>query len=281
MRVDVGNGASKPKRIPLEAETLDQARAELEEVRTANRKGTLHAPGRRPLFAALVAEYLASAEFSGKRPNTRRRERQSLARWVAVFGDIRCDWITVAHLSSWRDRRKAEGVKPETVNLDLISLGNALRYASDRGWISDVPKLKRLKPQPRASRELLTPAAIARLLEHCRPDIVRNATLMNYYIRFLALTGARKKEALRVRWADIDFDREQVTIGADGHSKGGRARAVNFNAELAALVREMHAGRQPDSAFCSRVLAAVRGTFRRLHSPTPSWSCGVPSACPA
>ena len=68
MWVDTGNGASQPKRVPLAAETLDEARAQLEEARTANRKGELHAPGRRPTFAALVAEYLAGAEFAGKRP---------------------------------------------------------------------------------------------------------------------------------------------------------------------------------------------------------------------
>ena len=40
-----------------------------------------------------------------------------------------------------------------------------------------------------------------------------------------------------------------MTIGGDGDSKGGKARAVNFTPELAALLREMHAGRQPDSSY--------------------------------
>ena len=66
MRVDVSGGVSKPKRIPLAADTLDQARAELEAKRTENRRGQLHVPGRRPAFADVVGEYLASAEFSGK-----------------------------------------------------------------------------------------------------------------------------------------------------------------------------------------------------------------------
>ena len=106
MRVDTGNGASQPKRVPLAAETLDEARAQLEEARTANREGELHAPGRRPTFAALVAEYLAGAEFAGKRPRTQQRERPALARWVAALGDVRCDWIKPGHLTAWRDRRQ-------------------------------------------------------------------------------------------------------------------------------------------------------------------------------
>ena len=88
MRVDTGNGVSQPKRIPLEAETLDQARAELEATRTENRRGQLHAPGRRPTFAALVAAYLESAEFAGKSLRTRNRERGALARWIAEIGGI-------------------------------------------------------------------------------------------------------------------------------------------------------------------------------------------------
>ena len=52
-----------------------------------------------------------------------------------------------------------------------------------------------------------------------------------------------------MRWADVDFANLQVTIGATGNSKGGKARAINFTPELAALLREMYAGRQPDSAY--------------------------------
>jgi hypothetical protein len=102
MRVDTGGGVSKPKRIPLAAQTLDQARAELEAKRTENRRGQLHAPGRRPTLEALVAAYLASAEFAGKRLRTRLRERSSLAHWVAEIGGTRCDWIKPAHILAFR-----------------------------------------------------------------------------------------------------------------------------------------------------------------------------------
>ena len=60
MRMEVGGRPDKPKRIALNAATLDQARAELEKVRTENRAGKLALPGRRPSFAEFADEYLAS-----------------------------------------------------------------------------------------------------------------------------------------------------------------------------------------------------------------------------
>ncbi len=245
----VGGGVSKPKRIPLAADTLDQARAELEAKRTENRRGQLHVPGRRPAFADVVREYLASAEFSGKALASRNNERRALARWVAYLGDVRVDWIKAARLSAYRDSRNARGVKPQTVNLDLIYFGNAMRFAVDRGWLADVPRLRRLKPAPTAKRRLLPAAEIERLLAHCRPDVIKNADLLRYYVHFLALTGARKAEALKVRWSDVDFGNRQVTIGAAGDSKGGRYRAVDFSPELEALLVEMRENRQPDSSY--------------------------------
>jgi integrase len=248
MRCDIGGGKTQPKRIPLEAQTLDEARAELEEKRTENRRGTLHAPGRRPTFEALVAEYMASAEIAGKAPRTQDRERLSLARWTAEVGAFRCDWIKPSHMIAFRNRRRAAGVKPQVINLDVIAFGNAMRYAVDRGWIAEPPRLRQLKPQPPRQRLLLAPEDIGRLLAACRPDVTQNALLLRFYLRFLALTGCREREALCTRWQDVDFENRQVAIGAaDGPAKN--AGRVNFSGELEALLTEMHAGRQPDSGF--------------------------------
>ena len=54
MRMEVEGGQTKPKRLPLTAKTLDQARAELEKLRTENRAGKLPLPVRRPSFAGFA-----------------------------------------------------------------------------------------------------------------------------------------------------------------------------------------------------------------------------------
>jgi integrase len=86
-------------------------------------------------------------------------------------------------------------------------------------------------------------------LGHCTADVTKNAELLHYYLRFLVLTGAREKEALRIRWEDVDCDKGFVTIGADADTKNAQHRTVNFTPELRALFQDMIAARPPDSSF--------------------------------
>ena len=67
--------------------------------------------------------------------------------------------------------------------------------------------------------------------------------------RFLAFAGAREQEALRVRWAHVDFEGKLVTIGADGDTKNREARHVDLNAQLESHLREMFTRRAPDSQW--------------------------------
>ena len=62
----LGQGKSRPVRIPLEATSLVDAQKELEKKRTENREGEMHLPGNRPNFEKLVADYQKSAQFLGK-----------------------------------------------------------------------------------------------------------------------------------------------------------------------------------------------------------------------
>ena len=69
------------------------------------------------------------------------------------------------------------------------------------------------------------------------------------YIRLMAYTGARRNEALRLKWGDVDFEREQLTIGADGSNKNGKVRRVEFNSKLKEHLKAMSGRRAPDSQF--------------------------------
>lgn len=57
----------------------------------------------------------------------------------------------------------------------------------------------------------------------------KNGREFGDYIRLLAYSGARMSEALRVKWSDVDWERKQLTIGADGLSKNRKARVADFN----------------------------------------------------
>jgi integrase len=79
--------------------------------------------------------------------------------------------------------------------------------------------------------------------------VTQNAEQFADYIRFLQFTGAREKEALNVKWADVNFDGGRVTIGADGDTKNHKGRTVDFNPKLSALLTGMRKRRAPDSQW--------------------------------
>lgn len=251
IRMEVGDGQTKPKRIPLgeEVATLDQAIKQLERVRTENRAGKLALPKHQPAFSQFTDEYLASATHASKRPNTRKAERLNLGYWKTHLGGVRVGKITPVMIHAYREKRLSQGVKPRTINIELIHLYAVLKFAVERGVIEGFQRVNELPEKAPPKRRLLEPADIEALLSHSTPDVTKNHDLLRLYIRFLALTGAREKEALHIRWADIDTKSRLLTIGSDAETKSGLSRTVNFTTELDDLVTEMNAARPPDSSF--------------------------------
>jgi integrase len=56
-------------------------------------------------------------------------------------------------------------------------------------------------------------------------------------------------EALRLKWSDVNWQRKQLTIGADGLAKNHKARVVDFNPKLKAHLRAMKSRRAPDTEW--------------------------------
>jgi len=257
MRVDLGNGRTAPRRIRLEATTLDEAKAALRKKRTQKDEGKISAPGFRPKFEECADKYLESQTFLRKKESTQRSERQAIARWKAHIGGVRIDKLSAPMIHSYREKRLAlksrkapnNGISERTVNLDVIALRHVLRFAMDGALIDDLPKIRALKPRPPGRRPLVTKEQFNRLLAAATEETTKNSRLFRYYLRFLALTGAREKESLAVRRKDVDFARGTVTIGADGASKNSKAREIDFSPELEVLLKEMIATLPPDTSW--------------------------------
>ncbi len=249
LRVDLGNGRTAPRRIALEADTLDQAKVALERARTQRNDGNLPTVGHRPQFADFAREYLDSPTLAQKKTGTQQNEKQALARWIAHLGTVRLDKITAPMIHNFREKKLAKGLSARTANLDTVALRNVLNFARDRGLIERLPEIRQLKQKPAPRRPLMTKEQFQKLLAAADKKTTKNSKLFRFYIRFLALTGSREVEALAVRWRDVDFKREVVTIGADGVSKNHRERSVDFSPELAVLLAEMNACRPPDTSW--------------------------------
>lgn len=261
-------GVKKTRRIPVVDKdgaavvTVAQAIAELKRLQTRRADNELGAVGRTPKFPDYAARYLEfiSSGHGTKKPGTVNKERSTLALWSEHLHSLRLDQVKRLHVNRFIERRLKEGMAPRTVNLDVIALRNVLKRAVDDGLIQRLPTegLRPLKTTV-AKRPLFGPAELEKLCaaafqarRNAAGDpvqVTKNAQEFVDYIRLLAFSGARRNEALGLRWPDVDFERGQLTIGASGDTKNRTARVVDFNAKLRDHLRDMERRKAPDSQW--------------------------------
>ena len=257
------SGTKTVKWVPLgsdreRVETVAQAKDALRRLLTKRDEGKLPVLKQTPKLADYVAEYFRHYEAvkDAKRPATLVKERGVLALWVEHMGGTRLDKINRAQINAFMAKRQAAGISGRTVNLDVIALRNVLKKGVDDGWLNTLPtqNLRPLKWTAR-KRALVTADDIDRLCtagSAAKPDgapVTRNAVEFADYIRLMAYCGARRNEALRLRWSDVDWTQRQMTIGSDGLTKNHEARVVDFNPALEQHLKGMFERRAPDSQF--------------------------------
>ena len=238
--------------MPLDGvDSPAQALAELNRLRQLKRANALPVLHRTPKFQDYVKEYLAYFEKAkdAKRPKTIKTERVHLDLWVKHVGEIRLHKITRAMIHAFIAQQQEAGWCGRTVNLSVTVLRNVLNRAIDDNYLKTLPteNLRPLKWTPK-KRELVTLEQINKICD-CGFEVSKNAQQLADYLRLMAFCGSRKTETLRLKWADVDLDRQQLTIGADGQTKNREMRVVDFNDKLAALLKDMHSRRAPDSQW--------------------------------
>jgi integrase len=252
------NGIKKTRRIRLSDKdgnpvtTIAQAVAELKRLQTRRADNELPVLRRTPKLSDYARRYL-DAISSGqgvKKSGTIEKEKTILTRWVSFLGELRIDQIKRVHVNRFIESRLKDDVSPRTINLDVIGLRVMLKRAIEDGIIQRLPTegLRPLKTNT-PKRPLLTSADLAAICKAAfgsRKDkdgndvpVTQNAQEFTDYVKLMAYCGARRNEALALRWLDVDFDREQLIIGATGDTKNRSSRVVDFNPQLKAHLLEM------------------------------------------
>jgi integrase len=261
-------GQKRNRWVPLEnASTVSEARAEFHRLLVERRDNRLRHIGQTPKLVDYLRDtYLPRLEVSGKRPRTIEKERGCLKCWSEAVGHHRLDKLRPFHLTGFLDRLKRAGLAGRTCNLYLMSLRNLLKSARLDGFLKPPLPCEGIPWQKCdvKSRTLVAAAELDRICEVAFKPLfyqgrlaqpgepgkpLRNAQEFADYIRFLTYTGARRDEALTVRWADVDFNRKLVTIGAEGDTKAREPRRVDFNPTLEAHLKGMMNRRAPDSQW--------------------------------
>ena len=249
---DAHSGLKQVKRVPLEGATTDaQAVAKFQELLTQRRKGTLPVLKQTPKFTDYATQYFAYYKQvkDAKRESTLETELHAINHWIEHLGHVRLDRINRALVNSYIAKRQGDGMAGRTVNLEVTCFRNVMNRAIDDKWITRLPteNLRPLKWTPH-KRPLFRPEQIQTLGQKAI-EIARNGLEFSDYLQLLAYSGARMSEALRLKWADVDWSHKQLTIGADGMTKNRKARVVDFNPELEAVLKAMFARRAPDTAW--------------------------------
>ncbi len=235
-------------RVLSDCQSVPAAKEALRKLRDESTVRAIPVAGRCPIFAEFGARYLSEVS-STKRPATQRKERTHVEWWTNRVGALTLKQIHRTHVHTAIADLTKGGLSPRTCNLYVITFRSVLKRAVEEGLIQDLPT-HGLRPQKVSNRkrELLPLARFLTVLASAE-GATKNASQFADYFRFLLYTGAREKEALRIRWADVDFPNAQVAIGSDGLAKNHEVRRVDFNPDLERLLRDLHARRAPDSQW--------------------------------
>lgn len=180
-------------------------------------------------------------------------------------------------LSSYVVERRAEGIAPRTIALELRIAGAAFRWAQEAGLVEpsvqlDVP---RVRVDPRVfvlNHRTPTPSEAARVFEAMPFDDWRLAVVL------LARTGARVGEVVRLRSCDLDEDAGMLALGrVEGASKSGMRWFPLDSSSLSDLAGRSGRGEAPLLDFAA-VTAPIQAIGRRLRRACSA--AGVPEFSP-
>ena len=140
--------------------------------------------------------------------------------------------ITAGVISRYRDKRLAQGKAPATVVRDLALLRNLLNKAHQE-WevLTTVPHFK--MPRVNNARDRFLTLDEEKALLEVSPPHLRN------FIIFALDTGARKSEALNLKWQDVDLDRVPRPIVRFMNTKNRHHRGVPLPNRLSKLLKRL------------------------------------------
>jgi integrase len=244
-------GGKSSQWVPLEGATLTEAKADYDRLKTERADDRVRPLGLTPTFRDYIEKtYYQQLDASGKRASSIQKEKSYLKKWCAGMGDVRLNKIRPFHLNRFLTELAEQEYSGRSVNLYLIAVRGVLKAALRDGFLKPPLPFEGLNWQrvDTKSRELFAPEEIDQI---CSVALraTKNGRQFVDYLRFMQFCGARRNEALRVRWQDVDFVRGHVTIGAEGDSKNREPRHVDLNPQLKAHLEDMKGRRQPDSQW--------------------------------
>ncbi len=237
---------------------LTDARNWVQQTEVAIREGRYFktVEAKRHVLADAIDRYLK--HVLPTKPKCEKDQSTQLAWWREKIGKFTLADITPALIGEHRDNlsqgitTRGEPRTPATVNRYLAALSHLFTIAYKKwGWINENPlqKVTKLK-EPRGRVRYLSDEERKRLLIACKAS----ESPCLYLVVILALsTGARRMEILGLKWPDIDFNRNIITLH---ETKNGERRILPLVEPALSLMQQHSKIRQlsTDLVFPGRAL---------------------------
>jgi integrase len=185
--------------------------------------------------------------------------KQVVSKFAQQYGQLKVLDLSALHIREWRDRL-ASNHKPAGVNRKMAVVrsmwnwGRAARLIpADRMWPTRI-----MMKGARGRTRFLDDAELARLLAAAEPDAVMAAL-----VTVALSTGMRRGELLRMEWADVDLQKQFVTIHT---TKTDRPRSVYLAPAAVDSLKRMRTGK----------VTAIRGPvwLNGDGKPLDEWAMG-------
>lgn len=163
------------------------------------------------IFNEIADEFEKNSEVNVK-PETHRANLNALKTLRPFFGKILISHISEKNIDDYIVKR-AQTVKPASVNRDLAVLKHILKLAKRWNYLKDVPEIKMMKGETKRLR-YLTSKEIEKLLKECAYPLY-----LYTLVQFALNTGARKSEALNITWDRINFDTRLIHLEDTKHNR--------------------------------------------------------------
>lgn len=166
-----------------------------------------------------------------------------------------------------RARRIVRG-GPTAARAAAVALTTLYNWAIRRELVSSNPAKGVQKPPAGKSERFLSNEEGARLLDVIS-EMEREGALHPTFgdtLRLLALTGCRRKEIERLKWAEIDFRRGVMLLSTDRSKTGSKTGMKTI--PLSATALAILTARPRDSAY---VFPSLRGQDRPANALSKNW----------
>jgi len=146
------------------------------------------------------------------------------------FGKKQLDKISNLDIESYKAAKLQAGQSRKSVNNHLIALNKCLKTAQDWEIIDKIPKVKLLKVAPQRF-DYLSIEECETLLDHCNG-------VLKEMVMVAIKTGLRFGELIALRWQDIDFSGNLITVqnsivrGEMGSPKSNKSRYIHLSSVL-------------------------------------------------